>query len=397
MESEKDIIRLIRRYRAGTATAEEVRELMACIHAGNHTELIETFLSQGLLDNVSGTEPSPYLQAKFDRIYEQINQQRKTQLPSKSFRKWQPAWVSYAAVLIIALTIGVWLSMRRSQQPNTTDHQQVVIQPGRDRATLIFADGSTLELDSTQRGIVVRDGNIRYPNGNSIQRKANDTPSDTIQKNALLQLSTPKGGTYRVTLPDGTKVWLNAASTLTYPFQFSGNSRTVEISGEGFFEIEPDSHRPFKVRSDGQEVLVLGTSFNVVAYPDETPVKTTLISGSVVVNTLDHRSHQPMVTKRLLPSQQAVVENGNVRINEVDSTNEIAWRNGLITFTGKPFSDIMREIARWYDIDIHYEHTVPDIALYGGINRGDNFHTVLKLLQVSDVPCRLEERKLIIE
>lgn len=396
MEKDKEIIKLIQKYRAGTATEAEVRYILECIHADEYTDLIDTAISKGLLESVSDTKQSPYLNAKFDRLYKEINRRRKRTSDHSHFHKRNLTWLWYASAAIILIAGTLFYTTNR-HLPSTTDTFQAdIILPGGDRATLTLADGSTLVLDSTQSGIIISDGDIKYNDGDLI-RDAQVNALGAGQDEVLLELSTPKGGTYHVVLPDGTKVWLNAASTLKYPARFSGGSRTVEISGEGFFEIKPDKERPFKVLSGGQEVVALGTSFNVLAYPDEASVRTTLVSGLVEVNTVDQLTKELISTKRLAPSQQAVVEGGKLTVNNVEIGAEVAWRHGLITFTDKSFSAIMREIERWYNIEVSYEHTVPNVVLYGGINRGDNFNTVLKLLQVSEVPCRLEGRKLIIE
>lgn len=397
MEKDKEIIRLIQKYRAGTATEAEVRYILECIHADEYTDLIDTTISKGLLESVSDTKQSPYLNTKFDRLYKEINRRRKRTSDSSHFHKRNFTWLWYASAATIILVAGIFLYTTDQHSSTTTGNAQAeVILPGGDRATLTLADGSTLVLDSTQSGIVISNGDIKYKDGNLI-RDAQANALGSIREDVLLELSTPKGGNYHVILPDGTKVWLNAASSLKYPARFSGNTRTVELSGEGFFEIEPDKKRPFKVLSGGQEVVALGTSFNVLAYPDEKSAKTTLVSGLVEINTVNQLTKELISTKRLAPSQQAVVEGGKLTVNTVEIGAEVAWRHGLITFTDKSFSAIMREIERWYNIEVSYENAVPNVALYGGINRGDNFNTVLKLLQVSEVPCRLEGRKLIIE
>ncbi len=397
MGNKNDIIRLIRKYRTGTATEEEVWELLWHIRSGEHTDLIETAISEGLLDEVpAGADQSPYLQAKFDALYQQIDRQRKAGRSLVPVRRRLSHWLPYAAAAVFVCMIGMWLYRGITRQPPAAVTRQADIGPGGNRATLTLADGRTLELDSTQTGIIISDRDIRYKDGDMIQDQNRSNVLRSGQADVLLQLSTPKGGAYHVILPDGTKVWLNAASALKYPARFTGNTRTVEISGEGFFEIKEDQHRPFKVISRGQEIVVLGTAFNVVAYPDEASARTTLVSGAIQVSTV-HLSGQPVVAERLLPSQQAVVEGSNLTVNTVDVASETAWRNGLITFTGKSFAAIMREISRWYDIEIVYEKSIPEIALYGGLNRGDNFSVVLKLLQVSEVPCRLEGRRLTIE
>ena len=210
----------------------------------------------------------------------------------------------------------------------------------------------------------------------------------------------PKGGQYQLTLPDGTRVWLNSASSITYPTAFSGSERSVTISGEAYFEVAKKVNSPFHVRiGDRAEIQVLGTSFNVNAYEDETDIRTTLLDGKI-------RIEQQQRSVVLAPGQQARLHTGlpatasdpAIRvIGHADIDKVMAWKNGYFNFEDMPFGEAMRQLARWYDIDVVYENGIPDIPLGGETSRNLKLSDLLKGLAGAGVKYRLEQgRRLII-
>jgi len=250
-------------------------------------------------------------------------------------------------------------------------------------------------------GTDVLDGRLKTGDGRS---KAEDL--------GLLTLATPKGGTYQITLPDGTKVWLNAASSLRYPGSFDGDERVVELEGEAYFEVSEQAHGgrsaagsgshvhtftssqkiPFKIISKGQTVEVLGTQFNISAYADDLEVKTTLVEGSVQIVNANSKA-----VNKLLPGQQSTVRGRNTDIQAVDTEKYTAWKTGLFHFSNTPFEDMMRQISRWYDVEVVYTATVPGDTFTGKMSRDLSLMTVLELLNVSNVQVRLEGKQLIVE
>ncbi len=312
-----------------------------------------------------------------------------------------------AAAILLAATAAWWaVSHRQSALPTGqagVSTEMADIAPGTNRATLTLADGRVIDLSEEQTGITVSDEDITYDDGVSsvVMLNGNDAPV------SMLSLTTPKGGTYSITLPDGSQVWLNSASTLRYPNRFSDAERTVVIEGEGYFEIQQDAKRPFKVRSAGQEIEVLGTAFNISAYPDEAETKTTLVEGKVRVDgAVDvepvptrrgAHNHAPNKSSTILsPGQQATTRGAATTINTVDPEPYTAWKSGAISFEGKTFAQAMREVSRWYDIEIEYEGAVPAVELFGSINRGRNLSAVLTLLESSGIRYTLDGRKLTI-
>ncbi len=316
-------------------------------------------------------------------------------------------WLRAAAAILIFLTVGIGLYWH----VNTSDTSvELVVTsqddalPGGNRATLILADGRTIDLSEAQTGIVVGEKQIVYEDGSA---EIVDLSTETID---LYVLSTPRGGTYHVMLPDGTKVWLNSASSLKYPSKFVGDERTVELTGEAYFDV---SHRlnddtkptangqrltaggkiPFKVSTNGQVVEVLGTVFNISAYPDEQTVKTTLVEGKVKVTVNDNTQ----MTSILNPGEQAIIRGGAIDINAVDIDQYTAWKDGYFHFKSTSFAEVMAQMSRWYDIELVYQGKVPSQTFTGKMSRNVSLMNVLRFFKGSGIKFRLVEQKLFIE
>ncbi len=317
-------------------------------------------------------------------------------------------WFAYvaAAVVLMAL-IGTWVFFPdETYESNTGMVGQSMhdVPPGGNRATLTLADGRTVDLSEAQAGIIVADG-ITYLDGSQVlatedRRSKTESqegnPYGITKSNPTTShyaLSTPKGGTYQVTLPDGTQVWLNAASTLRYPARFDGHERRVEIDGEGYFLIAKDAKKPFRVFSQGQEIDVLGTEFNVSAYGDENTVKTTLVNGAIAV-----RNPASDRLAKLSPGQQSTIRGSETTIEQVETNLFTNWKNGVFSFKKTPAGDVMKQLARWYDVEIVYQRATPPTATFSGeMSRDVSLRTVLEFLELSGIGFRLENRKLIIE
>lgn len=305
------------------------------------------------------------------------------------------SWLPYVAAAVLALATGSYffqfnVESRISRIDNLTTAD---ILPGSNRATLTLADGRTVDLSEAQAGIIIGNG-ITYLDGSTVlsetvstgdrEEPHKFTPSQTHT------LTTPKGGTYQVTLSDGTQVWLNAASTLKYPSRFDGKERVVEIDGEGYFSVAEDSRRPFKVISNGQEIDVLGTEFSVSAYADDDAVKTTLVEGAV-------RLRAGAASVSLVPGEQGIFENEVLNKRTVKVMPYIAWKSGDFYFDNTLLSDMMKQISRWYNIEVVYERGVPKEWFSGSMSRDVTLQTVLELLRISEIKYRIEPNKLIIE
>jgi transmembrane sensor len=277
----------------------------------------------------------------------------------------------------------------------TNDNKQLQtdIAPGGDKAVLTLSDGSTILLDNAQNGNVAQQGNtkvIKLDNGQlaySPSRSKMGLGGEVLYNT----IATPKGGQYQIVLPDGTRVWLNAASSIKFPTVFSGATRNVEMTGEVYLEIAKSAKQPFSVTTGKTTIQVLGTSFNINAYSDEEAEKTTLIEGKVKVL----KGNSEAI---LLPGQQAQITQQKLSVvRDADIEKVMAWKNGLFNFNGAGVEEVMRQLSRWYDIEVVYEKDVPDIEFIGKMSKNVSLSGVLKGLEGAGVHFRIEKgRKLII-
>jgi transmembrane sensor len=305
-------------------------------------------------------------------------------------------WYSAAAVLSL-IGMGIWFYrpavILNIFQDSNAIAMRNQITPGKNTAMLTLADGETITLSDAKKGIVIgRD--LRY-NDNTIVNP-NKKVDHTIQ---TLIASTPRGGTYQISLPDGSKVWLNAASKLTFPSSFSTlvNDRIVELDGEAYFEIAKNKARPFMVKSHGQQVKVLGTHFNISAYKDES-IRTTLLEGSVSVRHTDPRQDEVKENNELIlkPNQQSLItESGAIALNNVDATQSVAWKNGYFRFDHEDIQSVMKKIARWYNVEVAYEGNPTKEGFTGKVSRNRNIGDVLMILEkTKGVKFKIEGRRI---
>ncbi|MBV4360521.1 FecR family protein [Pinibacter aurantiacus] len=315
-------------------------------------------------------------------------------IPITRKSKYQFSWVKYAAAIILICGVSTywWMASRNTKSNIAEDRSQSMaqIKPGGDKAILTLADGRTINLDSAANGNLASQAGvqIRKLASGQIAYEISSQPNEKVVWNTI---STPKGGQYQLTLPDGTKVWLNAASSLRFPTAFTGKERRVEITGEGYFEVEHNAEKPFYVSVGKTEVKVLGTHFNVMAYEDEEAKQITLLQGSVLVSQASNNT-------KLIPGQQArVAADINVADN-VDLEQVVAWKNGAFVF-GESMSveEVMRQIARWYDVDVVFRHKING-HIGGSVSRNANISEVLKILELTGaVKFEIVGRKVIVE
>jgi ferric-dicitrate binding protein FerR (iron transport regulator) len=354
------IAALISRQRAGTTLNDRDQQRLNSWLAENpaNVELLHEVIQ--VLDTPVEDEA---LKASANRVYEAIGFITPFPKPVHRVHFLRNRWW-WAAALLIGITTVTWLTYT----PAPKQAIALKIKPGKDVAILTLADGTTITLDSASNGIISQQGNVRItklPTGELVY-----TPEGSnVQETLYNTMTTPKGGQYKLTLPDGSKVWLNAASSITYPAAFVGKERTVTIKGEVYFEVAKNENMPFHVKANNITVDVLGTSFNIMAYDDEPAIKTTLITGAIKVN-----GHL------LKPGQQAV----NERITDnADIEEAIAWKNGLFEFNQQSIVSIMQQISRWYDVDIQYQGTIKSKTFTGQISRYADIATVLQMMELT--------------
>lgn len=324
-------------------------------------------------------------------------------------------WVKYmvAAAVLLAVVCMVWLytSNRNGKQVAVTkpETKKTIqdIAPGGNKAVLTLADGSTIILDNVHNGLIAEQGKtaINKKQDGELEYKA--TTSHSKLATSYNTVTTPRGGQYQLTLPDGSKVWLNAASSLTFPVSFTGAARTVQLRGEAYFEVShvplPGSgeRMPFVVEvNNGMKVQVLGTHFNIMAYEEEKETKTTLLQGKVKVIT-EASSQQPggngPAAVFLQPGQQALLinEGTNLRVQkEANVAEAVAWKNGLFKFGHTDLKTVMRQLARWYDVQVEYAPGVPEKYFTGEISRRLNASEVLSVIEFAGVHCKIEGKKI---
>jgi transmembrane sensor len=362
---------LLERYVNKSCSREELEELFSYIGKENNEELLN-FMGEAY--HANNTVP----ELDFNDIYAQIPVQT-TVVRTGIFTF---ARVAAAAVLLLLAGSAYWW-MNKQPEKTIAAIEPVThtdIAPGMNKAVLTLGDGSTVTLDSAGNQMIKQ--GIRKQNGQLLY-----TGEGEVHYN---KLSTPRGGQFKIVLPDGTKAWLNSASTLRYPTAFNGTDRTVELEGQAYFEVAKNAAQPFKVMVGHMEVQVLGTDFDVMAYPDESTINTTLLAGSVQIK-------EGSALQLLQPGQQAVVSTNAIAVKNADLKKVTAWKNGLFVFNNMALPAILREMARWYDVEIVYA-AKPSEELYGGgIGRNLNLSGVLDLLEGSGYNhFRIEGRKVIV-
>ncbi len=352
-----------------------------------------------LMDKYLGGNATPEEKVLFERLYNRVLKKRlqdgnqldytalKAALDKKLVepdrkpvaKRLSPYTVAASIALFIIAATAAYMFTKPEQH---TEYTQTDIAPGGNKATLTLTDGRTIELSEAQSGIIIDGKRITYSDASA---EIADLQPNSVNK---LVLNTPKGGQYQVTLPDGTKVWLNAASSLTYPASFASlKERRVILTGEGYFEVAPDKAVPFRVETPNQEIEVVGTHFNVNSYSDEPLEKTTLMEGAVKVTKGNS-------SRLLKPGQEAAIKE-SIHVVDVDVSATLAWKNGEFVFNDEPLESIMRKVARWYDVEVVYDG-VDIYEEYGGsVSRYDNVSKVLKKLELTGgIHFKIEGRRI---
>ncbi|WP_422662144.1 FecR family protein [Pedobacter sp. UBA5917] len=305
--------------------------------------------------------------------------------PAKTIALWQK--ITVAASVLVVLALGSYFFLLKKQDNgNIVSIANAHIKPGGNKAILTLADGKQVSLTDAKTGILgikelsfvnkATDGKVVYEaNGN------NQISYNTI--------STPRGGQFQVVLPDGSNVWLNAESSITFPTQFVGNTRSVSITGEAYFEVVHQVDKPFKVSSANQTVEVLGTHFNINTYLDEPLTKTTLLEGKI-------KLVKGAYSKMLVPGEQAETEthNNNAKIavkTSPDIEQVVAWKNGIFKFKNTSFKEVLRQVSRWYDVKVEYEKEIPDRLFSGEITRNVNLSDVLEILSYLKINFKIKQ------
>jgi hypothetical protein len=381
---------------------QQLRDILAKYEAGTITEdellVLENWYASfegnpDLIDSLSAEERVFRKNQLQEKIFDQIDAETSTSLapPKKRFflhpgnRLWQAA-----ASLIFLCAVSFYIFKQQADQsPIPAKEQSSSIHPATNKATLTLGNGEKILLDESKNGELSTEGNIhinKLKSGNLVY-----TAGKNVDKVHVNTLTTPRGGRYQLTLADGTQVWLNAQSSISYPSAFRGSSREVSISGEVYFEVAHNAAMPFRVRSENQVIEVLGTHFNVNTYKAEARTKTTLLSGSIALT----HAHQRLMLK---PGEQGIVAGESMSIKNVDPTEVIAWKEGYFDFTDADIGSVVDELGRWYNVDIQYQGATTSETFTGRIPRSWSFEKVLHLLKTfKSIQVEMQGRRLIVE
>jgi len=388
-----------------TATPQEKAALIELLESGATKEQMAPLIDK-IWDDLKEDDhfSFPGRQQLADNILKQWPAEPVVSTGSRvHFYRWK--WAAAAAILLLTGTVFVWKLFTEKGSHGEKNYSEVarnteVIPPGHDGAILTLADGRQIVLDSAANGVIGNQGSaqISLQNNQVIYKPGADPVAE--KEMVYNTMTTPKGRQFQLVLPDGSKVWLNAASSIKYPIAFNDKERRVEVSGEAYFEVAHDKTWPFFVQTKNQQVQALGTSFNVNAYENETIEKTTLIEGSVKVSSIindQSAAHHPLAAI-LIPGQQANVDNSNQLLSIANNQSEaaIAWKNGYFNLENIPFDRVMKQLERWYDIQVLYENDVPDLHFVGGLSRNMTLAALIRALQVSEVHFKMDGRRLIV-
>jgi transmembrane sensor len=368
--NEKEVKDLLDRYRSGTAS-EADRALLESWYPGYREEGTEEL---GMEERILAV----------DMVWKNLNRDEQ-----KIRKIWSWPRVAAAALVLMSFSVGTYIYLTREKTIDTAHlaNTRFDIAPGSNKAVLTLANGKMIKLSDAKKGVVVNAAEVNYNDGSRIDTSSADNKIQKTKEN-LAMLSTPIGGTYQLILPDGTKVWLNAGSSIKFPVSFAGlKERKVALTGEAYFEVFKNKALPFRVVSTGQVVEVLGTHFDINTYTDEPTVKTTLLEGSVKINTVT-----------LKPGEQARRIAGSIQVAAVNTDEVVGWKNDYIVFEDEKIESVMRKIARWYKVEVVYEGEKPTDDFGGRVKRSAYVSQVLTKLELTNkVHFSVKGRRIIVK
>ena len=392
MSNDQDLIKtLFAKYVAGSASPEEIKQLFGLISDKQYDEemrnLLRSELQETELQDNYDTERWANV---FNKVKAETELMEYNEQPNRAFglRK-----MAIAASIVVGFGIGGYLWLHSTKPVQTTQLAKNDVAPGKVSATLTLSNGQQIRLSSVNTGVVAKQAGSsisKTVDGKIVYHAQND---NNAELNGINTLTTARGETIQVDLPDGSKVWLNDASSLKYPTTFaSASERKVELTGEAYFEVAKDKTHPFRVVTSQQTVTVLGTHFNINSYTDEPAVKTTLLEGSVKVAATGG------ATVRIKPGEQAILKQNDLKVSQADIESAIAWKNGDFIFKGEGLETAMLRVARWYNVDVVYDASAPKTLELGGwVSRSRNISAVLKMMATTgEVHFKVEGRRVLV-
>lgn len=373
----KEIIKLLERYQLGQCTEKE-----------------QTWIETWYLN-----QPDETLTNSIEELTNDLDEIEQHLIEYTTQVKYVSIWpkLVVAASVLFILSIGGYFLLQRQTPSTALQDQTVSIVPGGNKAILTLSNGKQVSLTDATLGAISEQGNqtIKKTSDGMITYQSN-TLTGQLGKGAYNTITTPRGGQWSVVLPDGTKVMLDAASTLKYPVAF-GLAREVQVTGQAYFEVAHHADKPFRVITRDQVIEDIGTAFNVNAYNDEPATKTILLEG--IVEIFSPRTGSATGKKnsglRLSPGQQAVTQNHRISVSRVNTEDAIAWKNGYFRFSDENIESIMRKLSRWYDLEVEYRGSSSQIIFNGEIPRSTSLSGVLKVLEAANIHFTMEGKKLI--
>lgn len=390
---------LFNTYFAKTATEQEKEELFLLIQSSKSDPELAELISRAWQNMPQVQEPF-FEESKSEEILNNIlrkESQNADHLNNrvKNSNPWKLS-VAIAAAFLLFLSFAVFITknpLRRNRKVIAKTNPSNDILPGGNKATLRLGSGQIIVLDSARVGTVVKVGDTKISkarNGILVYNTSKNSSNKVAYSTNTI--TTPRGGQYRIILPDGSNVWLNAASSLRFPTQFTGNFRKVEITGEAYFEVTKNAAVPFIVKNRRAEIQVLGTHFNVMAYDDESEMETTLLEGAVKIKSKN-------AINLLKPGQQVAVNELGLQTapHDVDTDDAVAWKNGIFQFKDAGIEVIMRQVARWYNVKVSYEGKIPPRQFTGRISRNVKAPVLLDMLKYSGVNFEINEKNILVK
>ncbi len=410
----QQILYLLRKYRNGDISFSESEELNAWMaQSAENKRLFEQLISEENQTAAVEKMRGYHTPAKLLELKAAMRQQREQQVGYRKLYRY----AAIAASIVLVCGAGFYFYQSHYNRSLVHDYADEYglnnlkandIAPGKNTATLTLANGKTINLSALKTGIVIQNTGLTYADGSVVKPGNGVVPNDTQLRQSprageLLNLSTPRGGQYQVVLPDKSTVWLNAESSIKFPATFAGlDNRVVQLTGEAYFEVSKDKQHPFMVKTAKQDVTVLGTHFNINSYANEPEVKTTLLEGAVRVRLASfaalqkERAPQPAEQVILKPGEQATLSGKTLKVGPADIQADLAWKKGDFVFNDEPLENIMRQVARWYNVDVTYATGAPKNLLIGGVvSRSRPISAILERIQgTGKINFKIEGRQI---
>ncbi len=377
------INQLFNKFLKNECSAEEVRALFEHFNEAKDEASLKQLVADAfdkITDQEGGEDlPEEKVVEMYSKIHQRINK------PNRVYRFFPK--LAIAASLLIFMSIGgyLFLEKKQSQQNDLTVSQS--LSPGGSKAILTLANGKKVVLEEAGNGLIANEGSTEINKTGEGQLVYHVNSSNKSNDSKYNEITIPRGGEFKIVLPDGTKVWLNSSSSLKYPSRFTGNTRNVELIGEGYFEVAKNTEQPFIVKVRDMQVQVLGTQFNLSAYKDDDSVITTLLEGSVNVKGVKESS-------LLKPGEQSFYSGNSIKVAKADVEEAVAWKNGYFRFNNESIESIMKKVSRWYNVEVEYQGDVKDKKFWGTFSRNKNIAELLANLELTEsIKFKIEGRR----